>query len=204
MSGLAALGVVAAAALAMVSAPPIASAHEAATDRITEPNRLPVIGPAPDFALTAQDGRTVTLRDLRGKAVAVAFVYTSCPDICPLLTAKMAEVQDDLGADFGTRVAFVSITVDPARDTQAVLRDYAEAMGADPAGWAFLTGPPETIRDVARRYGVAVLPAPEGTVDHTLLTSLVDRRGRLRVQYLGARFDPEEFRRDLRELANEP
>lgn len=202
MRRLSALGVGAAVVVAL--APIQARPHDAPAHEAAKQERLPVIGPAPDFALTAQDGRTLTLADLRGKVVAVAFIYTSCPDICPLLTAKMAEVQDALGPDFGRRVAFVSITVDPARDTQAVLREHAEAMGADLAGWAFLTGSAEAIREVARGFGVAALPAPDGTVDHTLLTSLVDRRGKIRVQYLGWRFDPEEFRRDLLDLANEP
>lgn len=72
--------------------------------------RLPTIGPAPDFALTSQDGAPVALRDLRGKIVAVTFVYTACADACPLLTEKMAQVQDALGAEFGARIAFVSIS----------------------------------------------------------------------------------------------
>ena len=75
--------------------------------------RLPTIGPAPDFSLTSQDGATVSLDDYRGKVVAVTFIFTSCVDTCPLLTAKMAQVQDALGDGFGRKIAFVSITVDP-------------------------------------------------------------------------------------------
>ena len=74
--------------------PTLALAHDAAHDQ-----RLPTIGPAPDFALTSQDGARVTLADFRGKVVAVTFIFTSCTDTCPLLTAKMAQVQDELGAD---------------------------------------------------------------------------------------------------------
>ena len=88
-----------------------------------------MIGPAPPFTLTSQDGRQVALADLRGKVVAVTFIYTACPDICPLLTQKMARVQDELGADFGAKVAFVSITLDPEHDTPAVLKDYAQVLG---------------------------------------------------------------------------
>ena len=62
-----------------------------------------MIGPAPPFALTSQDGKPVTLAELRGKVVAVTFIYTGCPDICPLLTEKMAQVQDELGANFGAK-----------------------------------------------------------------------------------------------------
>jgi protein SCO1/2 len=150
--------------------------------------------------LTLQDGTPVSLADLRGKVVAVTFIYTLCTDTCPVLTPMMSFVQDRLGPDFGTKVAFVSITVDPERDTPAVLKEYARAFGADLGGWAFLTGAPKTIREVTRRYGVFAAQAANGDLDHSFLTSIVDPRGILRVQYLGARFDPEEFRRDLLSL----
>jgi protein SCO1/2 len=186
-------------ALALSVWPTLGLAHDAPHDA-----RLPMIGPAPDFALTSQDGVRVTLSDFRGKVVAVTFIFTSCTDACPLLTAKMVQAQDELGADFATRIAFISITVDPERDTPAVLKQYAQNFGANLAGWAFLTSTPEGIRDVTRRYGIFVSKAADGDVDHTFLTSLVDSHGILRVQYLGVRFDPEEFRRDLLSLLDEP
>lgn len=186
-------------ALVVLASPVLA--HEAAHQ---EEERLPTIGAAPDFALTSQDGAEVTLGALRGKVVAVAFIYTWCPDVCLMLTDKMARVQDALGPDFGSKVAFLSITVDPERDTPEVLKEYAAAFDANLAGWSFLTGTPAAIRDVAHGYGVAVAPAADGQVDHTLLTTLVDRQGNMRVQYLGYRFDEEEFRHDLLGLVNEP
>ena len=85
-----------------------------------------------------------------------------------------------------------------------MLKAYAEAFDADLAGWSFLTGDLAAVREVAHRYGVAVVQAADGQVDHTLLTTLVDRRGAMRVQYLGYRFDEEEFRHDLLGLVNEP
>ena len=186
-------------ALGVLAWLPLAQAHEAGQEQ-----RLPTIGAAPDFALTSQDGAAVTLQSLRGKVVAVSFIYTWCPDVCPMLTDKLARVQDELGADFGPNVAFVSITVDPKRDTREVLCDYAAAFDANLAGWSFLTGDLASVREVARRYGVVVAPGPDGQLDHTLLTTLVDRQGAMRVQYLGYRFDAEEFRRDLLGLVNEP
>jgi protein SCO1 len=174
-----------------------------AADHISKDPPLPKIAPAPAFTLTSQDGAPVSLADFRGKVVAVTFIYTFCTDTCPVLTPMMSFVQDRLGPDFGTKIAFVSITVDPERDTPAVLKEYAEAFGANPAGWAFVTGAPETIREVTRRYGVFAEKTADGDVDHSFLTSIVDRRGILRVQYLGARFDPEEFRRDLLSLVKE-
>jgi protein SCO1/2 len=187
--------------LALLTSPVLVQAHEAAHG---EEQRLPTIGAAPDFALTSQDGAEVTLGDFRGKVVAVAFIYTSCPDVCPMLTDKMARVQDALGKDFGSKVAFLSITADPERDTPEVLKGYAEAFDANRAGWSFLTGEPAAVLDVAHRYGVAVRVAADGQVDHTLLTTLIDRQGIMRVQYLGYRFDEEEFRHDLLDLVNEP
>jgi protein SCO1 len=187
--------------LGMLAWSPVALAHEAAHG---EEQRLPTIGAAPNFSLTSQDGAKVTLESLRGKVVAVAFIYASCPDVCPMLTDKMARVQDALGADFGAKVAFISITTDPEHDTPEVLKEYAEAFDADLAGWSFLTGEPAAVRDVAHRYGVAVVKAADGQVDHTLLTTLIDRYGTMRVQYLGYRFDEDEFRHDLQRLVNEP
>ena len=164
---------------------------------------LPVIGPAPAFALTDQAGRALALADLRGKALAVSFIFTTCSDSCPILTAKMADVKRRLGTDFGPRVNFVSITVDPLNDTPARLRGYASAHGADVPGWHFLTGKPDEIADVVRRYGAFARPSDRGGIEHLFLTTLIDRRGNLRVQYLGWRFDSDEMSRDFRSLLNE-
>jgi protein SCO1/2 len=172
-------------------------------EKMGQRESLPRIGPAPDFVLTSQDGSEVKLADLRGKVVAVTFIFTRCTDTCPVLTPMMSFVQDRLGSDFGTKIAFVSITVDPERDTPEVLKEYGEAFGANFTGWSFLTGSPSSIADVARRYGVFAAKAENGNVDHTFLTSIIDRRSILRVQYLGVRFDPEEFRLDLLSLVNE-
>lgn len=170
----------------------------------SDPQALPDMGPAPDFMLVAQDGTEVGLTSMRGKVVLVAFIYTWCPDICPLLTDKMARVQDKLGASFGKDVAFVSITIDPERDSAEVLRAYAEGFGADPAAWFFLTGEVEEVREVAARYGVITIPGVDGAIDHNLLTTLIDRQGKMRLQYAGYSFDPEELHQDLLSLLAEP
>ena len=102
--------------------------------------RLPVVGSAPEFALTTQSGERLSLTDLRGKVLAVTFIYATCKDTCPIVTAKMATLQHRLGTDFGARVRFVSVTVEPevryTRGAQGICRTF----GAEPAGWSFLTG----------------------------------------------------------------
>src|SRR5712692_2823624 len=159
-------------ALAALAQPALAPGHEAKRNA-----RLAKIGLAPEFTLTTQDGARLALSDLRGKVVAVTFIYASCADTCPLLTAKMAAIQAKLGREFGSRVFFASVTVDPERDTPEVLKRYAQAHEANLGGWVFLTGTPAEIRDVERRYGVYARKNSSGDVDHTFLTSVIDGEG---------------------------
>ena len=191
------------AGVALVVATLVVSSIGSVAHQSKEGGQLAKIGPAPTFTLTGTDGHRLSLADLRGRVVAVTFIYATCADTCPLLTAKLTGLQQRLGSDFGRKVHFVSITVDPERDTPDALRHYARAHGADPAGWAFLTGNPTEIQDVARRYGVVARKTARGDVDHTFLTSIIDPRGVLRVQYMGVRFDPEEFLRDLQSVLRE-
>lgn len=169
---------------------------------IADAETLAELGPAPAFSLISQDRKPVTLAGLRGKVVAVTFIYTACPDICPTLTQKLVEVQDALGPAFGSKIVFVVITFDPAHDTPQVLKVYADAWEAKPDGWYFLTGPEAAVADAPRRYGVVAIKSAKGFTDHNLATSIVDARGVLRVQYLGMRFNADEFRRDLLSLVN--
>jgi protein SCO1/2 len=164
---------------------------------------LPKIAAAPAFTLTSQNGARVSLAGLRGKVVAVTFIFTRCSATCPVLTPMMSLVQDRRGGDFGDKIVFASITVDPENDTPEMLKLYAQMYGADVAGWSFLTGSSAVIADVVRRYGVFAAKNAGGEVEHSFLTSIIDQRGILRVQYLGVRFDPEEFRRDLVSLMKE-
>jgi protein SCO1 len=161
---------------------------------------LPTIGPAPAFELTAEDGHTVALADLRGKVVVVDFIFTSCTDECPLQTEKLASLQAALDGDFGPRVHFVSISIDPEHDTPEVLAAYAARHHARLAGWSFLTGRPELIRQISRDYGVVSLRADRGKPSHNPLTSVIDAAGALRVQYAGVRYQPRELLGDIRSL----
>jgi len=189
-------------AVAILAALIVSGPHEV-PHGVSEEQPLPKIAPAPEFALTSQDGQRIALADLRGKVVAVTFIFTFCSATCPVLTPMMSLVQDRLGPDFGTNVAFVSITIDPDRDTSEVLKLYAQMHGADVPGWSFLTGKASVIQDLTRRYGVFTSKTADGDIEHSFLTSIIDRHGTLRVQYIGVRFDPDEFRRDLLSLLRE-
>lgn len=167
------------------------------------PPSLPMLGPAPAFVLESAAGPRVALADLRGKVLVLTFVFTTCTSTCPILTAKLADIARALGGDFGTTYAFVAISVDPLQDTPARLRAYAKAHGADTPGWYFLTGPPGDVGAVVQRYGAYAKQTAAGSVEHLFLSSLIDRTGRLRVQYLGTRFDPREMLHDLQRLSRE-
>jgi protein SCO1/2 len=163
---------------------------------------LPRIGPAPQFTLIDQDGRPFSLVRQKGKVAVVTFIFTGCSDTCPLLTAKLVGIQRRLSRE-ASNVMFTAITVDPLNDTPATLKKYAAAQSANLANFAFLTGTSGQVEDVAHCYVVFRKAQPNGSVDHAFLTSLVDRQGTLRVQYIGARFDPVEFEADLRSLLAE-
>ncbi|MCZ7677247.1 MAG: SCO family protein [Sandaracinaceae bacterium] len=96
---------------------------------------LPELLPIGEFALVDQDGEDVTNADLRGKVWIVDFVFTSCPDVCPVLTTQMANLHRRIDAG---DVRFVSVSVDPAEDTPERLREYAARFGADTSRWSFL------------------------------------------------------------------
>ena len=97
----------------------------------------------------------------------------------------------------------MGITVDPMHDSPAVLKRYAELYSAPEEQFAFLTGDFDRIHEIVGRYGAYFNAKGERDVDHTFLTSIVDQAGVLRVQYMGWRFDPEEFISDLRSLVHE-
>jgi protein SCO1/2 len=109
---------------------------------------LPVYGAVPDFTLIDQNGQPVGKSDLDGKVWIAGFLFTNCPDECPLLTAEMARLQSDTAHIADLRL--VSISVDPDRDTPAVLSQYAERFNANPGRWLFLTGDKRAIYRLAR------------------------------------------------------
>ncbi len=164
---------------------------------------LPVLGQVPPFELTGRDGRSVTLADLAGRPFVVDFIFTRCVSSCPLMTAAMSKVGKGLeeGRDFRR----VSVSVDPAYDTPAVLASYAETHHA-PASWWFLTGRPQEVMDLmGGGFHLAVEPAtgdPRNPIAHSTRLVLVDGKGRIRGYYQGLDAgDLARLGRDLRHLA---
>ena len=108
----------------------------------------------PNLPVVTQDGKTLRFYDdlLKGKMVVINFIYTSCPDICPIATARLSQVEDKLGEQMGRDFFFISMTVDPEHDTPERLKEYAKAYGAGP-GWFFVTGQPADIRAINYTLG---------------------------------------------------
>lgn len=151
-----------------------------------EPSRLAVIRPAPDFTLTTQAEQPLRRADLKGKVLLVSFIFTTCNGSCPATTHRMAMVQRELrerGLCKEGRVRLLSITLDPARDTPEVLRNYLRAYDADPTCWTFLTGPRDTVEKTIADWGMWARPAANGQLDHPSRIFLVDTQGRIREIY---------------------
>lgn len=148
--------------------------------------------PAPDFTLQDADGRNTTLNDLRGKVVVMYFIYASCPDVCPLLSEKIANIQQQINrTPMRDIVEFVAITTDPERDTPDVLRAYGPAHGFDPVNWLFLTsgaGHPTATRDLAKVYGLEFTPMDDDSQMHGSVTHVIDKSGNLRARFHGLKF----------------
>ncbi len=158
------------------------------------------IGPAPAVELTDAEGRPFRLDDLRGKAVVVSFIYTTCNGSCPATTHNLYRVQQALkdAGLWARQVEFVSISLDPERDTPEVLRRYAKIYGADPAAWHFLTGPPDQVSRVITSWGMWAKIGPSGVLDHPSRIFLIDPRGRQREIYNLEFLTPEAVLQDVR------
>jgi protein SCO1/2 len=134
----------------------------------------------PDFTLTDQQSRRMSLSSLRGKVVAVNFIYTTCqlPDFCARIVNHFGVLRKTFASELGRNLILLTITFDPARDQPDVLAKYASQWKADADTWRFLTGSAPEIRRVLDAFGVSAFP-DDGLMDHSLHTALIDREGRL-------------------------
>ena len=137
---------------------------------------------ARSLALTDADGQPRSLADYKGKVVLVFFGYTQCPDVCPTTMAELAEVKRQLGAD-GARVQGIFVTVDPERDSAALLKAYLANFGPDIVG---LRGTSDEIKAAAKEFKVFYSKVPgktdtSYTVDHTAGSYVFDTKGKVRL-----------------------
>lgn len=156
--------------------------------------------PAPPFRLIDQEGAPFDLVSLRGRAVLLDFIFTTCTGPCPILTMAHARLQRRIPPGLRDRVHFVSISVDPLNDTPAKLKRYARSHDAELETWSFLTGGEEEVDAVLRAYHVGQVRLPDATINHTVVTYLIDQEGNIMNHYLGLERAQDELMSDLLEI----
>jgi protein SCO1/2 len=160
----------------------------------------PVLGEVPDFQLTSQTGQPVDRHSLMGHVWVADFIFTTCPGPCPMMSARMRELQTATAST--PDVQLVSFTVDPTHDTPDVLAAYGKHFLAQPERWHFLTGAQTTLNHVG--FNGFHLNPVDGSLDHSTRFVLVDRNARIRGYYS---FTDEGFLkailRDLDQLQRE-
>jgi protein SCO1 len=173
--------------------------------RATSGQTLPVYGQIADFALTNQNGSTVSLADLRGHVWVADVIFTRCPGPCLRMTRQMKELQEALPATSEARL--ITLTTDPDFDTPSVLKSYAERFGAQPGRWIFLTGTKPQIAKLAidslKLSAVPKQPeeraSPDDLFVHSTIFVIADKRGRLRgvFETTGEGIDPARVKSEI-------
>lgn len=169
----------------------------------------PVLGQMHDFSLINQDGRQMSRKDFFGSVLVVNFIFSQCPDVCPLLTKQMSEIQARLKGT-AKAIQLVSISVDPEHDTPAVLKKFSEGYKADPRLWSFLTGPIDNIMKLVINDFKQALDGtnPQNQEDrmdammeitHSEKFVLVDQSGQIRA-YMNAN-SPEDINKIMKQVA---
>jgi protein SCO1/2 len=148
----------------------------------------------PDFRFIDQARRTVRLSELRGKIVAINFIYTSCalPNFCLRIANNFGVVARRFPAALGKELVLLTVTFDPVHDTPDVLAEYAGRWNADPASWHFLTGSATEVQRVCQLFGVDAF-SDEGLMNHSLHTAIIDRQGRLVANIEGNQFTADQL-----------
>ncbi len=160
--------------------------------------------PAPDFKLSDQNGSAVSLADFRGKVVVLTFLYTHCPDECPLIASKLSVTSGLLG-DAMNRAAYVAVSVDPDNDTPLAVAQFVQQHQLD-GKLRYLIGTREQLQPVWSAYSLYVAPSPTNatfpSVSHSTRVIVIDKAGNQRVNF-GSDFDPADLAFDVRALLNE-
>ena len=164
--------------------------------------------PVPSFMLQDTEGRYLSPREFEGQVVVLQFIYTHCPDVCPLHTDRLVGIQELVNQTvMKDLVRFVSITTDPSRDTNDVFQDYADAHGVDPANWTLLrpqSGQAEDItRTLAEDFGHRFTMGEHELQMHGVVTHIFDRQGRWRANFHGLEFADANMLQYINQLTNE-
>jgi protein SCO1/2 len=170
------------------------------------PRKVLAIGEkVPDFKLIDQMRRPVSLSELRGRVVAINFIYTSCalPNFCLRIANNFGVLQKRFTSRLGRELVLLTVTFDPAHDTPDVLTQYARRWDANPATWRFLTGPFDDVRKVCHLFGVAFFP-DEGLMNHSLHTAVINRQGRLVANIEGNQFTADQLGDLTQSVLNSP
>ncbi len=141
-------------------------------------DEIPVYGEVPEFTFVNQDGEPFGLADMTGRVNVVDFIFTNCKSACPIMRREMSQLYEAFETE---RVQFVSISVDPARDTEAVLRAYREGSGVTDDRWQFLHAPVDSVIWLSEEG--FMLPADNLPMGHSSRFALVDSQGRIRGYY---------------------
>jgi protein SCO1/2 len=162
------------------------------------------------YTLINQDSTQVIFPDnIKGHITVLGFIYTHCPDICPMTTHNMYLTEKQLRKDGIDDVKFVALSFDPDRDSPEVLKKFAEIRELDFNSWTLLTGKNNTVTDLLRRFDVKAIKTdenldengnPEYSMMHTDRISLIDETGRLRKNYKGSTLNIEELVNDIKTL----
>ena len=164
----------------------------------------------PDFVLRNQDGRVIRLNRFRGKELLITFIYTRCPlpNFCPLVTRNFAQIDRQVEADgaLKNKVHLLSVSFDPENDTPERLRAYgAQYIGSDAkdafAHWDFAVPQKPVLTEMAKYFDVGLTPGTDGTINHTLSTTLVGRDGKVVQFYPGNEWTPEQVMSDIRKAS---
>jgi protein SCO1 len=160
-------------------------------------SNLPMLGQVPDFEFVKQDGTPFGLRNMQGKINVVDFMFTSCRGPCPAMSGNMANLYREYSA--AGKVQFVSISVDPDRDSLSVLRSYGEAMGVNDNRWVFLWHPIDEVARLSEKgFMLSSQNLPGG---HSSMFALVDDKGQIRGYYDGlSAIDMKLLTRDINQL----
>lgn len=151
-------------------------------------------GMVPDFSLTDQSKKNVTLSQFAGKVVALTFIYTRCPlpDYCFRLSNNFGQLQKRFRTRMGSDLVLLSVVIDPAHDQPAALSDYARTWKADSRTWHFLTGPLPQIEQMARWFDMNFYPE-EALFVHSFHTIVIDRQRKLVANLEGNAFSAKQL-----------